>query len=559
LSGESSNEEARPRAALQTTTGLRKNLQNSEGEETMKRMQKVLLVLVAVAALGWVGAAHAFAQAPQAVSFQLSSNVRKVRAEGLAEAVGTLTLTASSAGSIPANATIDIDFGVEIVSDENTDGYPSPNTGAAITSSSADGDCSLDGGNDVMIDGSVMTLTFTNQCDMAANNTIVVRGIRVNANDAGDGATISASLVASVPAGTPPVTFFIVNSVPVAEVVTAFDIEIDGSTSLLTCKENPAPFDVDDVEDDNNDSDNEPFLGHEARLVIVTVKENFNQAFSDLDDEQGYADYDGNEVDMEFTVTFKDVPKDVTITIIGKDAEGPLAVVETPDILSGDEAVTSDGDEDLEFTAHIFRTASTGANEEFVLYFIATTDDVVAGAGAGFDVKVGVSFAAGDLGDGEVPAFVDNEVEGTGFTVNDCISILLFPWVANTADGAYDTGFAISNTSLDPPVIGTEPQSGKVTMYFFRNTGTNNPAPVVMSADLDGGRTTTGVLSNMVSGEFLGYAIAVCEFQYGHGFAFINNPSPGTGGAFAQGYLGLSLTNPRDAAFVANTTESSGQ
>jgi hypothetical protein len=38
--------------------------------------------------------------------------------------------------------------------------------------------------------------------------------------------------------------------------------------------------------------------------------------------------------------------------------------------------------------------------------------------------------------------------------------------------------------------------------------------------------------------EFQGYVIAVCEFQYGHGFAFITD---GFGGipALAQGYLAL--------------------
>jgi hypothetical protein len=129
-------------------------------------------------------------------------------------------------------------------------------------------------------------------------------------------------------------------------------------------------------------------------------------------------------------------------------------------------------------------------------------------------------------------------------SVNICATYLLFPWVANTGDGNYDTGFAISNTTADPTVIGTAAQAGSVTMYFFRSDGTNNPSPVTLSSSLPAGQTTTYVLSSLGSA-FTGYTIAVCNFQLGHGFAFINNPRPGTGGAFSQGYLALSVTNPR--------------
>ena len=43
--------------------------------------------------------------------------------------------------------------------------------------------------------------------------------------------------------------------------------------------------------------------------------------------------------------------------------------------------------------------------------------------------------------------------------------------------------------------------------------------------------------------EFQGYVIAVCEFQYAHGFAFITD---GFGGvrSLAQGYLALVIPTP---------------
>jgi hypothetical protein len=128
--------------------------------------------------------------------------------------------------------------------------------------------------------------------------------------------------------------------------------------------------------------------------------------------------------------------------------------------------------------------------------------------------------------------------------VNICATYLLFPYVVNTGDGAYDTGFAISNTTADVPAIGTTAQSGDVTFYFFPANGGTAPSPVTVKSGLAGGQQATYVLSSLGS-PFSGYVIAVCNFQLGHGFAFINSPQPGTGGQFAEGYLALSVSNPR--------------
>jgi hypothetical protein len=128
--------------------------------------------------------------------------------------------------------------------------------------------------------------------------------------------------------------------------------------------------------------------------------------------------------------------------------------------------------------------------------------------------------------------------------INVCATYLLFPYVVNTGDGAYDTGFAISNTTADVPAIGTTAQTGDVTFYFFPANGGTAPSPVTVKSGLAGGQQATYVLSSLGS-PFSGYVIAVCNFQLGHGFAFINSPQPGTGGQFAEGYLALSVSNPR--------------
>ena len=111
------------------------------------------------------------------------------------------------------------------------------------------------------------------------------------------------------------------------------------------------------------------------------------------------------------------------------------------------------------------------------------------------------------------------------------------------------------------PDFGTPAQTGDVTLYFWKSGGGTNPAPVTIAKALPAGQTTTYVVSSLKEA-FTGYIIAVCQFAFGHGFAFINSPSPGTGGSFAQGYTALSLPNPRlggSAGQIAVAVEAVGQ
>ena len=66
------------------------------------------------------------------------------------------------------------------------------------------------------------------------------------------------------------------------------------------------------------------------------------------------------------------------------------------------------------------------------------------------------------------------------FQINRCACNLLFPYVTNapTVGGAFDTGIAIANTSLDPGVsngfFGTQ-QSGPVQMWFYNQKSQRRP------------------------------------------------------------------------------------
>jgi hypothetical protein len=99
---------------------------------------------------------------------------------------------------------------------------------------------------------------------------------------------------------------------------------------------------------------------------------------------------------------------------------------------------------------------------------------------------------------------------------------LLFPFVTNQA--GFDTGIAISNTSLD--TVGTTPQAGKCTISYF---GAAAPAAQTTTADVPAGSQLTftvsagGGLGIAGAPGFQGYLIATCNFQYAHGFALVTD------------------------------------
>ena len=136
-----------------------------------------------------------------------------------------------------------------------------------------------------------------------------------------------------------------------------------------------------------------------------------------------------------------------------------------------------------------------------------------------------------------IPRFADTSVAVNAFTIVKCATHLLFPFVTNQA--GFDTGFAISNTSMDQ--YGTSTQTGTCTFNFF---GTAAPAAVTTAAAVDPGTTYTNLTSVLAPG-FQGYVIVDCQFQYAHGFAFITQIGTFLG---TEGYLALIIPDPPRAA-----------
>ena len=135
-----------------------------------------------------------------------------------------------------------------------------------------------------------------------------------------------------------------------------------------------------------------------------------------------------------------------------------------------------------------------------------------------------------------VPRFADTSTATNVFTVVPCLTTLLFPYLTNAA--GFDTGVAISATATDP--FGTTPQSGTCTLNWYGAAFTGaTPTPNIPS-----GTTYSTLVSttlNNVTGGFTGYMIAVCRFQYAHGFAFVSDLGARN---LAMGYLALIIPDP---------------
>ncbi|MBZ5592730.1 MAG: hypothetical protein LAP39_10875 [Acidobacteriia bacterium] len=138
-----------------------------------------------------------------------------------------------------------------------------------------------------------------------------------------------------------------------------------------------------------------------------------------------------------------------------------------------------------------------------------------------------------------VPRFLDTSTQANRFSVNACRTNLLYPFVSNQA--GYDTGLAVANTSQDP--YGTITQHGTCALNFFNGSTTPPPPATFTTADVGAGSVYTNLLSIVAPG-FQGYIIAVCNFQYAHGYAFLLGGTPGGANQVAQGYIALIIPDP---------------
>jgi hypothetical protein len=138
------------------------------------------------------------------------------------------------------------------------------------------------------------------------------------------------------------------------------------------------------------------------------------------------------------------------------------------------------------------------------------------------------------------------------FGVSLCQTILMFPYVTDFY--GFDTGIAISNTSTDPlgAGLGASAQTGACSVNFYGTNAANLGSSGVYSSTTDT-TLTSGLIPSGTTWSFslsaidptynttatsgtTGYAIAVCNFQYAHGYSFVSDTGIRN---FAAAYLAL--------------------
>jgi len=134
-----------------------------------------------------------------------------------------------------------------------------------------------------------------------------------------------------------------------------------------------------------------------------------------------------------------------------------------------------------------------------------------------------------------IPRFADTSKTANALIFQICQTALLYPYVIDVA--GFDTGLSIANTSADPFLSGTAAltttQAGSCQIWWY-GTGapTVNPGylgnagyqtTIPTSTQLIAAGTIQGWSASVSAPGFYGYVIAVCNFQYAHGFAFVSD------------------------------------
>ena len=140
---------------------------------------------------------------------------------------------------------------------------------------------------------------------------------------------------------------------------------------------------------------------------------------------------------------------------------------------------------------------------------------------------------------GSIPRFGIGTTPANVFTIAICRTVLLYPYLTNQA--GFDTGVTVANTTTDP--FGTAAQAGNCRLNWYGGT---TAAPTTPPGPSDTGTIASGsVYANTlqaIAPTFQGYMIAVCNFQFAHGFAFISDVGARN---LAMGYLAVVLHDGR--------------
>jgi hypothetical protein len=151
----------------------------------------------------------------------------------------------------------------------------------------------------------------------------------------------------------------------------------------------------------------------------------------------------------------------------------------------------------------------------------------------------GSTFTTANATQGQVPtprfAIISTQ-QGQWTAIGLCQTTLLYPFVTGAA--GFDTGIAVANTSMDP--FGTVNQTGSCKLYGYGVTvatagntaiqttvpgcdAISNPLPGTNCFPVVPAGQVGTVLASATLTNFQGYVIAVCNFQYAHGYAAVTD------------------------------------
>ncbi|MEN6534154.1 MAG: hypothetical protein ABFD89_10865 [Bryobacteraceae bacterium] len=283
-----------------------------------------------------------------------------------------------------------------------------------------------------------------------------------------------------------------------------------------------------------------------------------------------------NNVPTGITLTAQGTYTDATTGLTIKSVSGADTSGAGGTVSGADQAVTTGGTVVFVWEVTAAPTDSIGSNEVVSLEVTpswtsrpdATSGDgiTVQGNYAPISTVTTASYSA------PVPRFQDTSSATTGgsITIEACRTVLLFPYVTNAS--GFDTGIAISNTSADP--FETAAQSGTCALNYYGNiASTGGEAPdAVTTPEVEAGEQLAFIVSSggsvvgtdksctaCATPGFHGYVIAVCNFQYAHGFAFVSDLGSAN---LAEGYLALVIPDKssRDAqAFSLSAAGNDGE
>ena len=530
-------------------------------------------IFAALAALVLVVLGANFASA-QTVAFNVSTAPTFVANTGRSEVVGQVTLTAdvicgtnadtnciSTAGTIQVlygGTPIDNNIASVNVGTQHTNGIEvCENIGGVVTCNGA-GTYLTSAASIVVVNttaGGVVSFGVNGAVNFAAGDQIIIRGVRGQI-DLGPGNVVGTSVDGQLTASPSTIAGFSPTNQTVARSADPLTMGFTPLT-ILQCR---------------------PTVG----TGTVTVTEGFNTAFVDQYDAVAGAVTDtadtggvtanprplfapsgapstGTRVsrNSRVNIVLTGLPTGVKITWpatsavdSGTGATGAV-LIKVSQSVAGDQVL------------YVFHTPNQAASdingEKFVITVTAAANITLTGTPSDF----GTATAQGQMFD---PATIAGAANGgangtsqprynhplepvpgvTFLTVAPCTTNLLFPWVLNFANA--DTGMAIANTSADP--YGTVPQTGSCTVNLFPTDKTTNngvsagAAVSITTAAIQPGSVWRAAMSGTPTFAGLaGYVIAVCRFQYGHGFAFITDNFPNAP-VTAQGYLALLIPDP---------------